>query len=85
MAHTTDVAAARPILKRARDAMKWPAAPRWMAWTPQAAVLWALAYGAVRVWWAVNGDPSLLADLEQHVGLRSPAGRRDLDGILAGG
>jgi hypothetical protein len=58
MAHTTDVAAARPILKRASDAMKWPAAPRWMAWTPQAAVLWALVYGAVRVWWAVNGAPS---------------------------
>ena len=29
-----------------------------MAWTPLAAVLWALAYGAVRVWWAVRGAPS---------------------------
>jgi len=59
MAHTTDAAAAQPTLKRSRDAMKWPAAPapQWMAWTPQAAVLWALVYGAVRVWWAVNGAP----------------------------
>jgi hypothetical protein len=41
--------------------MEWPqppAAPRWMAWTPQAAVLWALAYGAIRVFWAVRGAPS---------------------------
>jgi hypothetical protein len=29
-----------------------------MAWAPWAAVLWALAYGAVRVWWAVAGPPS---------------------------
>jgi hypothetical protein len=29
-----------------------------MAWTPQAAILWALAYGSVRVWWAVGGAPS---------------------------
>ncbi len=35
-----------------------PAAPRWMVWTPLAAVLWALAYGAVRVWWAIHGAPS---------------------------
>ena len=33
-------------------------APGWMAWTPQAAILWALAYGAVQVWWAVGGAPS---------------------------
>jgi hypothetical protein len=41
--------------------MEWPqppATPRWMAWAPQAAILWALAYGAVRVWWAVGGAPS---------------------------
>jgi hypothetical protein len=47
--------------------MEWPqprphapalAAPKWMAWTPQAAILWPLAYGAVRVWWAVGGAPS---------------------------
>src|SRR5438309_344208 len=29
-----------------------------MAWTPQAAVLWALVFGTVRVWWAVHGAPS---------------------------
>jgi hypothetical protein len=29
-----------------------------MAWMPQAAILWALAYGSVRVWWAVHGAPS---------------------------
>ena len=34
------------------------AAPRWMTWAPQAAVWWALAYTAVRVWWAVNGAPA---------------------------
>src|SRR5689334_1754938 len=33
-------------------------APSWMAWTPLAAILWPLAYGAVRVWWAVSGAPS---------------------------
>lgn len=48
---------------RERDAraVKWPqppAAPRWMTWTPQAAVLLALTYGAVRVWWAIKGAPS---------------------------
>jgi hypothetical protein len=35
------------------------AAPRWMAWAPPAALVWALAYGSVRVWWAVAGAPSL--------------------------
>jgi hypothetical protein len=29
-----------------------------MAWAPRAALLWALAYGAVRVGWAVAGAPS---------------------------
>jgi hypothetical protein len=29
-----------------------------MTWVPQAAILWALAYGSVRVWWAVHGAPS---------------------------
>jgi hypothetical protein len=29
-----------------------------MAWMPQAAVMWALAYGAARIWWAVAGPPS---------------------------
>jgi hypothetical protein len=28
-----------------------------MACLPQAAILWALAYGLVRVWWAVRGAP----------------------------
>lgn len=34
------------------------AAPGWMAWMPLAAILWPLAYGAVRVWWEVGGAPS---------------------------
>jgi hypothetical protein len=29
-----------------------------MAWAPWAAIVWALAYGGVRVWWAVSGAPS---------------------------
>lgn len=35
-----------------------PTAPLWMVWTPWAAIAWALAYGAVRVQWAVHGAPS---------------------------
>jgi len=61
MAERADVAVGRPALKRANDTMERPqplAAPRWMAWMPQAAILWALAYGAVRVWWAIRGAPS---------------------------
>jgi hypothetical protein len=58
MPDTTDAAATRPSGKRAGYAMKRPTvAPGWMVWTPQAAVLWALVYGAVRAWWAVNGAP----------------------------
>ena len=41
--------------------MAWPqppAAPKWMAWAPTAAIVWALAYGALRAWWAVVGAPS---------------------------
>jgi hypothetical protein len=34
------------------------AAPRWMARTPLAAMAWVLAYGSVRIWWAVAGAPS---------------------------
>jgi hypothetical protein len=34
------------------------AVPRWMAWAPPAALVWALACGSVRVWWAVAGAPS---------------------------
>jgi hypothetical protein len=29
-----------------------------MAWVPRAAVAWALAYGAVRIWWAMGDAPS---------------------------
>jgi hypothetical protein len=29
-----------------------------MAWAPPTALVWALAYGSVRVWWAVAGAPS---------------------------
>ena len=29
-------------------------APTWMTWAPPAALAWALAYGAVRVWWAID-------------------------------
>ena len=49
----------QPAMSRT-DRSTWPrspAAPRWMAWTPQAAVAWALVYGSVRVWWAMNGAP----------------------------
>lgn len=58
MAKRADLAARQPALERALGATEWPhppAAPGWMAWTPQAAVLWALAYGSVRVWWAALG------------------------------
>lgn len=61
MPDRTDVAAERPALELANRAMEWPkppAAPGWMAWTSLAAVLWPLAYGSVRVWWAVHGAPS---------------------------
>jgi hypothetical protein len=33
-------------------------APTWMAWAPQAALVWALAYGSLRVYWALAGAPS---------------------------
>jgi hypothetical protein len=39
------------------EAVQPKAAPRWIEWAPQAAVVWALAYGTVRVWWAVFGAP----------------------------
>ena len=61
MTKETDVAAGWPMRERTGAATEWPKppeAPVWMAWTPQAAVLWALAYGAVRVWWAIGGAPS---------------------------
>jgi hypothetical protein len=61
MAKAADATAVEPAVKRAGNAMEWPhppTAPGWITWTPQAAVLGALAYGAVRVWWAVHGAPS---------------------------
>ncbi len=61
MANAAEVPAGQPALKRAGNSIEWshpPAAPGWMAWTPHAAILWALAYGAVRVWWAARGAPS---------------------------
>ena len=60
MANAAEVPAGQPALKRAGNSIEWshpPAAPGWMAWTPHAAILWALAYGAVRVWWAARGAP----------------------------
>jgi hypothetical protein len=68
-----DLKETRPA-KRAGQAVEWsqpPPEPKWMAWVPRAAVLWALAYGAVRVWWAVGGAPSfgpLGADLIAFAG-----------------
>lgn len=59
--------------------MEWPqppAAPRWMGWTPQAAVSLALAYGAARVFWAVRGAPSsgpMHTDLIAFTGWRAVA------------
>ena len=61
MLKTEDVTEKRAAVEGAGDAREWPrppAAPRWMAWTPQAAMVWAIVYGAVRVWWAVGGAPS---------------------------
>lgn len=61
MVRGTDAVAERPARESAGAAKEWPkppAAPGWVAWTPQAGVLWALAYGAVRVWWAIGGSPS---------------------------
>jgi hypothetical protein len=54
------VAAERPALRAGHsiESPQPPAAPGWMDWAPRAAMLWALAYGAVRVWWAIAGSPS---------------------------
>jgi len=60
MAHAADASAGQPGLEGAGQARGWPhppAAPRWMAWTPQAALLGAVSYGAVRVGWMVHGAP----------------------------
>lgn len=61
MANRADVAAGQRALERPSRAVEWPrppVAPGWMAWAPTAAVLWALAYGSLRVWWALGGAPS---------------------------
>jgi hypothetical protein len=61
VAYTTVVATERLSSKGAGERTKWPTtpeAPRWMAWTPQAAVVGALLYGTMRAWWAVNGSPA---------------------------
>lgn len=34
-----------------------PLCPRWIVWTPWAAIASALSYGSVRVWWAIHGTP----------------------------
>lgn len=46
------------IATEAMERSRRRAAPRWMAWAPPAALVWALAYGSVRVWWAAAGAPS---------------------------
>lgn len=56
MAETAEVS-----IKQSGRRLGWPQpplAPRWMIWVPQAAVLWALVYGSVRVSWAIKGAPS---------------------------
>ncbi len=53
------VAAGWPALRHANHATERPQpAPRWMTWAPLAAIAWALAYGCVRIWWAIGDAPS---------------------------
>ncbi|MFG1621946.1 hypothetical protein [Kribbella sp. NPDC049227] len=33
-------------------------APRWMTWVPRLAVVWAAAYGCVRLWFALGHEPT---------------------------
>jgi hypothetical protein len=50
-----------------------------MAWVPLAAVLWALVYGSVRIWWAIHGAPGtgpLNVDLLAFTGWRARRLRR---------
>jgi hypothetical protein len=52
---------AEVVNKQSDPRLGWPRpplAPRWMIWVPQAAILWALVYGFVRVRWAIAGAPS---------------------------
>ena len=61
MAKAANISVRQPAVNREANAPNWPrppAAPGWIAWTPWAAVAWALAYGAIRVWWAIHGGPS---------------------------
>lgn len=61
MARRADAVVARPVPARTGDAARSPgprAAPRWMAWAAPAALVWSLAYGSVRAWWAIGGAPS---------------------------
>jgi len=60
MAKSTETVAEQPANSTTHP-VEWPhppAAPGWMVWTPLAAVVWAIAYGSVRVWWAIHGAPS---------------------------
>lgn len=55
------VAAERPTLGHANLTTERPQpapAPRWMTWVPPATLVWALAYGSVRIWWAIGDAPS---------------------------
>ena len=61
MTTSADVERERPDIQHAGPVVRWPRppeAPGWMTCTPWTAVLWALAYGSVRVWWAIHGAPS---------------------------
>lgn len=61
MGRTPALAAERPALGHADHSTERPQprpAPRWLTWVPLAALAWALAYGSVRIWWAIGGAPS---------------------------
>jgi hypothetical protein len=67
----TASAAVSPTPVRARGPTgrrREPLAPRWMSWVlPQATVVWAAGYGAVRIWWAVGDAPAALARADDLV------------------
>jgi hypothetical protein len=44
------------VTERAR--LREVAAPGWRRWASQAAIAWALGYGAVRIYWALGAAPS---------------------------
>lgn len=51
----------RQTVRQADHRMERPLpqpAPGWMTWAPLAAVAWAVAYGSVRIWWAIGDGPS---------------------------